>query len=360
MAALICTPALSQETIRVATYHVGLKRDGPGLLLRDILKGDDPQIKAAAQVISASNPDIILLARIDYDFGLQALSAFVRVLADLGVRYPHMFAVAPNTGVATGLDLDGNGYLGDARDAQGYGEFAGQGGMAILSKYPIATENVVDFSQLLWRDMPGATLPETQNRDQIDPTQRLSSVAHWDVPVNLPDGTILRLLAYHATTPVFDGPEDRNGLRNNDETTFWLRYLDGDLSQIPPRETFVILGDANLDPIDGDGRQQSINSLLNSGYVKDTKPRSNYARDASIIQGGANATHRGDPATDTADWRDQNGPGNLRVDYVLPSSDLNVIGSGVNWPSSEHRAAMSNERDDGFVGHGLVWVDITR
>lgn len=37
----------------------------------------------------------------------------------------------------TGFDVDGNGWIGDARDAQGFGLFSGNGGMAVLSRLPI-------------------------------------------------------------------------------------------------------------------------------------------------------------------------------------------------------------------------------
>jgi len=55
---------------------------------------------------------------------------------------------------------------------------------------------------------------------------RLSSKSHWDVPVNTPNGP-LHIYASHPTPPVFDGPEDRNGLRNADEIRFWSLYLNG-------------------------------------------------------------------------------------------------------------------------------------
>ena len=44
-----------------------------------------------------------------------------------------------------------------------------------------------------------------------------------------------------------------------------------------------------------------------------------------------NPDHSGDPALGTADWSDSV-PGNLRVDYVLPSAGLTIVGSGVVWP----------------------------
>jgi hypothetical protein len=132
---------------------------------------------------------------------------------------PHSFAARPNTGLETGLDMDGNGYTGDARDAQGYGRFSGDGGMAILSRYPIG--ELRDLSAILWKDVEDATLPTVDGAlfpsEEAIVIQRLSTTGHWIVPISMPNGPPLTLMVWSATPLVFDGPEDRNGLRNRDE-----------------------------------------------------------------------------------------------------------------------------------------------
>ena len=35
----------------------------------------------------------------------------------------------------------------------------------------------------------------------------------------------MHVLVSHPTPPTFDGPEDRNGLRNADEIAFWKQYV---------------------------------------------------------------------------------------------------------------------------------------
>lgn len=349
--------------LRVATYSTELKRKGPGLLLRDILKGSDPQISAVVAVIAQVDPDILLLTGFDYDYQSLALLAFADQLRASGVDYPHVFALAPNRGMASNLDLDGDGWFGSAKDAQGFGEFAGQGGMALLSRFPVAVENVRDFSHLLWAGLPNAILP-TENGEpfpssQVLAVQRLSSTGHWDVPVDLPGGTQIRLLGFHAGTPAFDGPQGRNARRNHDEVSFWRYYLDGELAADPPKANFVILGDANLDANDGLGMQEAIATLTRHPKIQDPQPVSEGGIEASQLQGGVNLAQTGDPAMDTADWRDVDGPGNLRVDYVLPSADLQVLDAGVFWPASDdpmHQILYA----DGIPAsrHALVWVDI--
>jgi hypothetical protein len=343
--ALLAAPAAaSAEELRIATFNADLVRAGPGLLLRDILKGEDPAIAAAIAVIETAAPDILVLTAIDFDHDGHALTALADALAAAGIDLPHRFARLPNTGLPTGRDLDGDGRLGRPRDAQGYGEFAGQAGMAILSRLPVDTGAVRDFSAHLWADLPGSLIGDDPAAD----IQRLSTTAHWEVPVVLPDGTRLRVLTWYATPPVFDGPEDRNGRRNHDETAVWSALVDGRLDLPSPAKPFVLAGGANLDPADGDGRGAAMRALLSHPRVTDPRPESAEGAARAAADGGVNLAQGGDPALDTADWPDTSGePGNLRVDYVLPSSDLRILGAGVLWPP----------RDSG-LRHGLVWVDV--
>lgn len=321
----------------MATYSPDLSRDGPGLLLRDIRSGKDAQVAAAVQVIAAADADVLLLTDFDWDHGGLALSAFADLLAAAGAPYPHRFAAQPNAGVQSGLDLDGDGRLGTGDDAHGFGLFTGQGGMLLLSRLPLG--EIGDHTAMLWRDLPGNLMPEAT--PEVAAVQRLSSVAHWDVPVRV-DGTTLHLLAFSASPPVFDGPEDRNGRRNHDEIAFWTAY--------DPGGPFVVLGKSNLDPVDGEGRREVWGPLLEK--AQDPQPRS--AGGAAALQRGANAVQKGDPALDTAVFADADGPGSLRVDMVLPDRALTVLESGVLWPAegplAEAVAAASR--------HRLVWVDL--
>ncbi len=57
------------------------------------------------------------------------------------------------------------------------------------------------------------------------------------------------------------------------------------------------------------------------------------AVEAAAAQGGANDSHVGDPKYDTADFSD-GAPGNLRVDYVLPSANTTMLDARVFWPVS--------------------------
>jgi len=250
-------------------------------------------------------------------------------LSDAGALYPYVYAARPNTGLPTGTDIDGDGRAHGPRDAHGYGWFNGQAGMALLSRYPIGA--VRDFSDVQWRD-----LPDNRAADVLTPEAlaqlRLASVAAWDVQVVYP-GRAFHLLAFHASPPVFDGPEDRNGLRNADEIGFWRRYLDGWTPRGAPfaATDFAVIGTLNVDPARGEGRRDALMALLGHPRLQDPAP----------VGGGGTAT---------ADWEEPT-PGDLRVDYILPSAGLEVTGSGVMWRDGDRATETASD-------HRLVWVDL--
>jgi 3-phytase len=375
-------PPVPEGALRVATFNASLNREAAGDLLRDLATPDNPQARNVAEVIQRIRPDILLVNEFDFDSADQAIALFqknylgVSQNGSVPITYAHHFTPETNTGEATGVDIDNDGQVvrepgtrGYGNDAQGYGAFPGQYGMVVLSRFPIDTEQVAEFRKLRWRDMPGAALPtRPDGTPWYSPAAldalRISSKNHVDVPVRV-DGRVLHLLVSHPTPPAFDGPEDRNGRRNHDEIRLWADYLTGGERagylgrSLPPDAPFVILGDLNADPHDGGSYQQAIGQLLQHPRV-DARviPRSVGAEAAARDQGGANATHRGPHAEDTADFNDR-AVGNLRADYVLPSRGLEVAGSGVFWPAPVNPLARLVAMDPAATSdHRLVYVDL--
>ncbi len=375
-------PASSQE-LRVATYNLSLNRNTAGQLERDLSTGDNAQAKAVAEVIQRTQPDVLLMNEFDYVEGNRAVDLFRANYLEVGqngaepIAYPYAYVAPSNTGIPSGHDLNNNGTVGGPDDAFGFGFFPGQFGMAVLSRYPIDTESVRTFQRFLWKDMPGALLPDNLGtpapQDWYSPEEldvfRLSSKSHWDVPV-IVGGRTVHVLASHPTPPVFDGAEDRNGRRNHDEIRFWSDYVsprpvssyiyddDGTYGGLPRNARFVILGDQNSDPLDGDSVPGAIQQLLDNPHVVDPMPSSAGATEASALQGGANTTHRSDPRYDTADFADTS-PGNLRADYVLPSRGLPVLDSAVFWPvRSDPLFRLTGVFPFPTSDHRLVWVDV--
>ena len=340
--------AQSVDTVRIATFAAPLSRDGPGLLLRDILKAEDSQIIAIAAVIDHIAPDILLLTDFDFDAGGGCTNRIHRCPRHtVFLQFCNLVERGP-----TGRARRGRRRI-YGRCAGCIGLFLGDGGMAILSRWPIANDDVIDLSATLWRDVPSAELPvkngATFPNQALYDALPVSSAGHWIVPISINEAHIT-LLAFSATAPVFDGPEDFNGLRNRDELRLCEAVLDGKIGPVPTHP--ILIGNANADPFDGEVLRDGIVGVLARTDLTDPMPRS-----VGTV-GEADASHLGDPALDTADWSDE-GPGNLRVSYILPSTDLRVIESGVFWPVSDNPfAAMLG--DDGFAAgpHRLVWVDI--
>jgi endonuclease/exonuclease/phosphatase family protein len=372
------------KTARLATFNASLNRSAEGELVADLSTPDDTQAQAVAEVIQRVRPDVLLINEFDFDAKGLAARLFQRNYLSVGrngarpIRYPYRFVAPSNTGIPSGFDLDNSGSVGGPNDAFGFGAYPGQFGMAVFSRYPILRHQVRTFQLFLWNDMPGALLPDgpatTAPGDWYSPEElavfRLSSKSHWDVPVRI-GGKVVHTLVSHPTPPVFDGPEDRNGRRNHDEIRFWSDYVlssrsgyiyddAGRQGGLEPGARFVIMGDQNADPFDGDSVPGAAQQLLENPRVNTSLiPTSPGGPEQAALQGGANATHRGDPAFDTADFVDVAGPGNLRVDYVLPSRNLRMVDGGVFWPlSTDPLFRLVGVFPFPTSDHRLVWVDV--
>lgn len=325
----------------------------PSVFLRNIIK----QIKIV-------NADILWLGEIPVDINNKGLNSVIPLLRQLG--YDTFFTTDVNSGIQSGFDLDQDDDI-DGRDAFGFGVYAGQNGMLVATKnLGIAYNGVRTFQQFLWQDMPDNLLPDNFLPPAAESIVRLSTTSHWDIPIVTKQGK-LHFLVSHMTPPVFDGPEDYNGRRNADEIRFWYDYISNTASYIYDDNNtrggldkdalFVLGGTFNNDPFDGQGLKYPIRQLLASDLLTDTQPASPVADRLSKKQGGINDIHKGNPALDTADWRDfgKKAAGNLRVDYLLPSSKLVVVNSGVYWP--EH--LLKNKKENISSTHKIVWIDIS-
>ena len=354
------------ETVRFATFNASLNRYSSGQLVQVLAAGESQQVKNVAEIIQRVRPDVLLLNEFDYDSGGEALRLFQQNFLSKSqngaapIVYPHRFSAPSNTGTPSGKDLDNNGAVvstpgpGYGNDSFGFGEFPGQFGMAVYSRHPIGS-GVRTFQTFKWKDMPGNLIPQPfYSPDEVD-VLRLSSKSHWDLPIRI-DGERTHFLVSHPTPPVFDGPEDRNGRRNHDEIRFWADYVTpgrngyiyddaGRRGGLNPSEHFVIAGDQNADPIDGDSIPGAIQQLLNNKRINTrVTPASPGGPQQSAKQGQVNAKHRGNPAFDTADFDDRladpnatpprraDAAGNLRVDYVLPDRRTDIERSFVFWP----------------------------
>ncbi len=381
------------EKLRVMTYNLEDVRTD------DLLRKDHPRLRAAARVIQRLKPDIILLNEIAYDQqgvpgfedgaapgqnGQRFADSFLAVSQGKGLRPLRLraFMAPSNTGRASGYDLDHDGnavrsypsppppaengspaaQTAEGRaygnDNWGFGTFPGQYAMALLVRedLEILDSDVRTFQHFLWKDLPDAGRPidpETGSfwyDDEVWAQFPLSSKSHWDVPVRLPGGAVVHILASHPTPAAFDGPERRNRLRNRDEIRFWNVYISdaefiyddkGSNGGLEAGSSFVIVGDLNADPDEGSAIDDPIGTFLfahpsiNGEYV----PRA----------GSMGARYYPDlDNDDTARW-------GLRVDYVLPSMDLTVVGGAVVRASIDPAGDPEHDISDHFP----VFIDLT-
>jgi hypothetical protein len=364
------------QVISVATFNVSL--DGPSFggenssdaLKEQLASGGNLRIRNIARIIQLVRPDVLLLNEFDHisdlEAGLGAFSKNYLKVSQQGTQpidYRYLYTEQVNSGLVTDLDLDNNGVAGQLPgDAQGFGHYPGQYGMAILSRFPIELDKVRTFQRFLWRDMPEALRPgagygsddnEGWYTDAEWSRLRLSSKSHWDVPIKVNNHRI-HILASHPTSPVFDGAEDRNGKRNHDEIRFWRDYLQPETSRyiyddtgkrggLPAGSSFVIAGDLNASIVDGEARIEGIAGLLGHSLVN------NFFKPVS--RGGAeNKPWLPHANTHTATW-------GIRSDYVLPSHHgLQVLSSGVFWPAMnepDHDLVTSRHASS---DHRLVWI----
>lgn len=368
------------STIRIATFNVSLYGTQAGQIRSRLSGRDDLQAKQIASIVQTIRPDILLINELDFEADwapakLLAKNYFAVAQDDaIGdgklapIAFDYLYSAPSNTGIDSELDLNKDGQFGSGNDAWGYGVYPGQYSMTVYSRFPIDTASIRSFQKLLWSDMPGAIRPmdpQTNQPYHDDATWqqlRLSSKNHIDVPVRVGD-RVIHVLASHPTPPVFDGPEDRNGARNHDEIQFWNHYLnDDETSQawlvddagrsggLESDASFVVMGDLNADPIDGDGRREAIRALLSHRRTFDVHPKVNKSdADERIASGQGGDDGRGK----TADFGRN---GYMRVDFVIPCKNLKVVDSGVFWPAAGNPASKWVQATD----HRMVWIEVSR
>ncbi|MBB4061891.1 endonuclease/exonuclease/phosphatase family metal-dependent hydrolase [Salinibacter ruber] len=376
-------------SVRAMTYNIEDVRTA------DLRRTDHPRLQRAAARIQHLAPDVLLVNEMTYD---QPGDPGYRAGDPEGQnaqRFVHHYLSTPqadsldglsyrtvmlpvNTGLHSGLDLNNDGQVAPAvpeipgapedgsvppqtdagrtygNDAWGFGTFPGQYGMALLVRddLTVLRDSIRTFRLLPWHEKPNASVPldTTSFEPWYSPAEwaavRLSSKSHWDVPVRLPNGEVLHVLASHPTPPGFDGVARRNNHRNHDEVQFWSDYLNqaayveddsgrgGGLHDDAP---FLVMGDLNADPDDASIFRNAIRHLIGHERVDGgVVPEASPARQADYPDL--------DP-DDTSRW-------GARIDYVLPAATVAVDDAGV-W-----RPAPARVPDVPVSDHFPVWVDV--
>lgn len=364
--------------LRVATFNI---KELSVQMLENVNaegQGRDPQVIAAARIIQRVRPDVLVILEIDHDMVTPGANndRTARLLAknylahgEAPITYEHFYAAPCNTGLLSGVDLNNDGVIAKPSDVNdrtfggdcyGFGNYPGQYSMAVLSRVPMKADRARTFQNFLWKDLPGHHIADGLFGAEALSVARLSSKSHWDIPITFGDKPV-HLLVSHPTPQGFDGPEDRNGRRNFDEILLWKLFLDGSDALVddnsargglPEDADFVLVGDLNAAPSRGSkyDEQFAMDLLLNHPRVQDTG-------EVTSAPGALRGRPAGPP-----DFIERNTIGSSngsRIDYVLPSKTLKVVGGGVYWPSAEtelENCILAEYASD----HRLVWVDIAR
>ena len=307
--------------MRFQTFNASLNRTTAGELVADLSTPDDPQAPTVAETIQRTRPDVLLINEFDYVPGGQAVDLFRDNYLEVGhngaapIHYPYAFIAPSNTGVPWGSTSTTTAPSAAATTPSGSAS-----SRAVRHGRPLATRSTSSarrtFQKFRWADMPGAISPTTRPPPRPPTGTRPRSsrsaalLASRTGTCRSGSAAAVHFLVSHPTPPVFDGAEDRNGPRNYDEirsgpTTCARRrryvYDDGGrYGGLRQGAAFVIAGDQNSDPLDGDSIPGAIQQLLENPRVNhppaDPRPAS---AEAAALQGGANAhpPHRPPPTT---------------------------------------------------------------
>lgn len=383
--------------VRVALFNIRELSTDKLLEVDSLGRGTNSQLLAAAAIVREIDPDVLVLNELDHDLAGApqdlALNArrFAAAYLDRsgdGAGYGFTWAPPCNTGILSGLDLNRDGRVATEADrgtrehggdSFGFGVYPGQYSLAVLSKLPLDGGRARSWQRLLWKDLPGAHLPEGFWGDEELAGLRLSSKTHAALPLAAPGDTLWLLLS-HPTPPGFDGPEDRNGRRNFDELRLWSLLLgdsaapnrsgesagadsptDGELlpfaddagsrTPLPVRAPLLLVGDLNAGPESAavDGAGLAIDQLLGHPRLQDGAP---WLRRPAPPGGWT----EGDPR---AGWTYGGEERGRRIDHLLPSLELRAVGGGVVWPDST-ADPQGNARALRASDHRLVWMDLDR
>ena len=363
--------AAGRTPIRIRIAQFNLREMSTDKLVDDT----HDQVNAAAEIIGRFAPDLISINEIQYDIrnlptgglpgtdptaatpgSFDAGAENARRLADRvkasnpAIDYPEVFLTLGNSGFPwTGDTLGQPSYA-----LRGWGEWVGRHNTALLSRFPILRDGVRVIHDFAWEDLPDNQLATMQRTLGFGapPGFPLFEKSLNIVPVDV-EGATLYMVMLHPVSPAFD---PINPYRNHDELRGLSLFIRGELPGVEPLPTdarFVIIGDLNADPEDGDTVEGAIQQILELPNVVAYYP-------AGFGTGGTNGRHntyvsgcgQGRPITDPPS-RFQ-----MQLDYILPSS---TIGSPLD--GAVFFANYETQQADFDLGcrasdHRLLYIDL--
>ena len=147
----------------------------------------------------------------------------VRGMTD-GIDYAYRYTPNTNTGVASGFDLNNDGWW--VATTPSVSAVSPGSWFHHLLRFEIV--GVRSFQNFRWKDMPGNLTndPTASCRISTAPMRSMRFACPQE-PWTWSATREVHFLTAHPTPPTFDGAEDRNGKRNHDEIRFWSDYVSG-------------------------------------------------------------------------------------------------------------------------------------
>jgi hypothetical protein len=322
------------QTVRIGQFNL---REMQSAKLMDAA---DEQATAAAAVLARFAPDIVSINELQFD--MQGYPSAVspgapantphggfnvagaenarrladRVAAAGGPTYSDTLLTVGNSGYywegdTLGLDW----YI-----LRGWGEFPGRFNTAVLSRFPILVDEVRVISDIAWEDIPDNKIAQMKAEIGLDvpPGFPVFEKSLNIVPVQV-GASKLYLVLLHPVTPAYD---PINPYRNHDELRALRLFLDGELAGVEPLPAgakFMIIGDLNADPDDGDRLPGAIAQVLSHPDVVNHFPAGSGTKGNN---GQFNSYLGGCGLDDGSVVEDPTARFQLQLDYLLPSQSI--------------------------------------
>lgn len=355
----------ADEDLRVATLHADLvaegdTKDAAEQLASALRTGNHVKARVIARTVQMNAPDVLVLTGVSYDDAEQ----IAEYLSSLylasgqdglpGLEYPHVFTAPTNSGLESGADLDGDGIIGGPGDTIGYGDYPGQYGMIVFSKYPIVEDEVRTFQNFLWRDLPDNSMPQDYSMLE-ESVLRLQESSLWDVPVEVSGKS--SPVHVVSTSVLSEGTTEDDAARAEDIRRVVSDYVSGDAwyltddageqGALEPDAHFVVAGS----PVAAES-PENLSAFLSSPRLQDPEPQPVTDQPLSERPGS-------DMTSENA-TREVPGDQDLRASLVLPAADLEVSNSGIFWPGEgEFGYPVVDPSSSYSLQDRLVWVDLT-
>ncbi|SDK14283.1 Endonuclease/Exonuclease/phosphatase family protein [Ferrimonas sediminum] len=402
------------DTIRFATYHADMEFSDYNQALSETGSGNEPRLQNVAEVIQRARPDVLLVTGFSGADGLggeeyrkRALELFVSEYLNQAqdpdldaVSYPYLYLANSNSGIPVLDDLNKDGSAPGTLpfDAKGYGHYAGEKSFALLSRYALDENNVRTYRQLEWKRVPtadGQQKPQDGSGNDWFASETWNSLPLMDtnfvdIPMKLPDGRIVQLLATYLGEPAEVDASNRAYMRNRAQVEFVADYISQDYN------SYIVNDDDNSRRVTG-GYDSSRPFVLMGNFYNDHEGAwalgadgaPSYRADSAAMRTLVNSStlHRFtgvnweaptsaagvDYAQTTASTHSMpgiiTGLNALRNDYIMLEQQLKFVDQGIVWAQlgDDGEALFYRNNGQGQMvndpqassSHRLVWMDVS-